>query len=182
MAYIAIAGWQFDVKEADGRRVPYVRTTGNTPMTGNPHQPMPTWAVRTEARPQVAERPNRLGESMLWMTQGRKAYQGPGTGLPGRTPRSYGPDTTRPPRPGGPAGCMLCGDPQLWVLSRPLIPEEARRVAAQRKAACGGNPPRESYTGASSAEGGRLQTTAVLAIEEDPPRTDDPKLLSEASP
>lgn len=42
VAYIAPAGSQFHVKEGDGRRVPYVRTTGCTPVTRSPPQPMPT--------------------------------------------------------------------------------------------------------------------------------------------
>lgn len=100
------------MNERDGRRVPYVPTTGDTPVTGNPHQLMPKWAVRAEAPPQAAGLPNRLGESMYRMTQGPKAYQGSGCGVTGRSPRTYGPTTTRASKSGGPAGCMLCGDPQ----------------------------------------------------------------------
>ncbi|GAB0497902.1 hypothetical protein MMPV_009239 [Pyropia vietnamensis] len=65
VAYIAPEGTQFQVREDDGRRTPYVRTTGYTPLPGNGHQPMPTWAVRAEAPPQVPGRPGRLGESMF---------------------------------------------------------------------------------------------------------------------
>lgn len=48
VAYIAPAGTKVHVNEGDGRRFPYVRTTGYTPMTDNTHQRMPTWAVREE--------------------------------------------------------------------------------------------------------------------------------------
>lgn len=157
VACIAPAGSQFHVNETDGRRAPYVQTTGYTPMSENSRQPMPTWAVRAEAPPQVADRPYRLREYMFLMTQGPKAYHGPGNGLPGRTPRSCGPATMRPPGPGGPAGCMLCKYPQHWVSSCPLIPKEARRVAAQRKGASGGHPLREPYR--SNLSGSR--TTAA---------------------
>lgn len=74
VAYIAQAGTQFKVNEGGGRRVPYELTTVYSSMTGNPHQPMPTWAVRAEAPPHIAGRPNRFGESMFRLTQGPKAY------------------------------------------------------------------------------------------------------------
>lgn len=122
---IATAGTQFQVNEGGGRRVPYVRTIGYSPMKGNPHQPMLTWAVRREAPPQIAGRPKRLGESMFRLTQGPKAYQGTGSRAPDASTRSYGPTPTRPAGSAGSSGCMLCGDPQHWVSSCQLIPEES---------------------------------------------------------
>lgn len=168
--YIAPAGTQFQVSEGTGRRVPYVRTTGYSPVTGNPHQPLPTWAVRTEAPPQIAGRPNRLGESMFRLTQGPKAYQGAGTRAPEGGNRSYGATPMRTQAGTGTSACMLCGDPHHWVSSCPLIPEESRRAAAQRKASTGGSPARAP----GPAPGRQPAPGGVLAVEEAPPQPDGP--------
>lgn len=171
MAYIAPAGTHFQVNNGGGRRVPYVRTTGYFPMTGNPHQPMATWAVRTEAAPQIAGRPNRLGESMFGLPQGPKAYQGAGSPIPDASTQGYG---TTPARPGVPAvssGCILFGDPQHWMSSCPLILEEFRRAAAQPKASTGGWPTR-----ARGPTPVRQQIQGgVLAVEEAPAHRDTPE-------
>lgn len=183
VAYIAPAGTQFHVNEGEGRRVPYVRTTGYTPVTGNPYQPMPTWAVRTETPPAVAGRTGRLGESMFRMAPGPKAFQGgnPRPGIGGSRP--YGQAAARPATP-GPAGCMLCGDPQHWVSSCPLIPEEARQEAAQRKASTKGYPPRQQPPGVSQAPGRNPQRGGVMVVEEEHhgagPEPDAPTMEDEA--
>ena len=171
VAYIAPAGTQFHVTEGGGRRVPYVRTTGYTPITGSPYQPMPTWAVRTEPSPPVTGRPGRLGESMFRMAPGPKAFQA-GTGRPGMgNTRPYGQAATRSPVGTGSTGCMLCGDTQHWVSTCPLIPEEARQAAAQRKAAHSGYNPKPQLGGAP-ADGARPpQQGGVMVVEEIPPHS-----------
>lgn len=175
VACIAPTGTQFHVNEGDGRRVPYIRTTGYTPIMGNPHQPMPTWAVRWETPPQVAGRPNCLGECKFRMAPGPKAYQAAGTLEPGTTPCSYGSAMLRPPCMKGTPRGMLCGDPQQWVSSCPLIPEDSRRAAALRKAAAGGYPPRAPVAGTRPAHGRRPQLRPVIAVEGEPPLAEIPE-------
>lgn len=86
VAYIAPAGSQFHVNEGDGRRVLYVRTTGYTPGTGHPDQPMPTRALRAEAPPQVTGRPNRLWG--IHVPHGSWTQGLPRFGHPSNRPRS----------------------------------------------------------------------------------------------
>lgn len=65
---------------------------------------------------------------------------------------------------------MLCGDPQHWVSACPLIPEESRRVATQRKAAIVSSPVRRPMAALGAVPGKHSTPAGVKAIEEEHPQ------------